>query len=272
MEQQATDRVFAASIANVYEALLVPLIFDQYADDLANRVASLAPQRVLEIACGTGAVTRAMASTLPETVPILATDLNQAMIDTAIATGTSRQVEWRQADVMKLPFDDESFDAIACQFGVMFFPDKGEAFAELRRVLQPGGVLIFSVWDRIEENEFAEAIHDAVGECFPEDPPRFVMRTPHGYHDFVTVQRDLFKGGLNGHCEIATLKLRSRATSADVVGTAFCQGTPLRNEIEQRDASRLNEVTDAATAEIVSRFGQGVVEGRMQAHVFSVGK
>ncbi len=179
MDNHATDRVFAAPIADTYETLLVPLIFDQYADDMANRVASLAPQRVLEIACGTAAVTRVMASTLPETVPIVATDLNQAMIDTAVATGTSRQVDWRQADVMKLPSDDESFDAVVCQFGVMFFPDKGQAFSEIRRVLQPGGTLVFNVWDIIEENQFAEAVTDAVSECFPDDPPRFLARMPH---------------------------------------------------------------------------------------------
>lgn len=270
MEQQATDRVFADSIANEYEALLVPLIFDPYAEDLANRVASFAPQRVLEIACGTGALTRAMASTLPETVPIVATDLNHAMIETAMSMSISRPVEWKHADAMKLPFDDESFDAIVCQFGVMFFPDKGEAFSELRRVLQPGGALMFSVWDRIDENEFAEAVNDAVAACFPDDPPRFLTRTPYGYHDFVTIQSALFKGGLDGQCDIATERLRSRASSADDVANAFCQGTPLRNEILERDAARFNEVTDAVAAEVLSRFGQGAIEARMQAHVFSV--
>ncbi len=272
MEQYTTDRVFADSVANVYEALLVPLIFDPYAGDLGQRVAALGPQRVLEIACGTGAATRALASTLRETVSIVATDLNQAMIDQAIGAGTSRPVEWRQADVMKLPFDDESFDAIACQFGVMFYPDKGQAFSEICRVLQPGGTLIFSVWDVIEENPFAEAVADAVSRCFPDDPPRFMVRTPHGYNDFVTIQRDLFRGGLNGQCEITTVRHRSRATSADIVAKAYCQGTPLRNEIEERDASRLGEVTDAAAAEVLERFGPGVVEGKMQAHVFSIAK
>jgi SAM-dependent methyltransferase len=268
----ASDTNFHESAATVYERLLVPLIFEQYADDLANRVAALAPQRVLEIACGTGAVTRALASTLPETVPITATDLSQAMIDRAIGVGTSRPVEWRQADAMQLPFDDESFDAIVCQFGVMFFPDKRQAFSEMRRVLQPGGTLIFSVWDVVEENQFADVVTDAVAECFQDDPPAFLARTPHGYNDFVTIQRDLFGARLDGQCEITTLRLRARASSPENVSTAYCHGTPLRNEIEERDASRLGEVTAAAAAKVRTRFGDGVVEGRMQAHIFSVVK
>jgi SAM-dependent methyltransferase len=267
-----SDRNFHSSVATVYETLLVPMIFDPYADDLANRVAALAPQRVLEIACGTGAVTRALASTLPETVPIMATDLNQAMIDQAIGTGTFRPVEWRQADVMQLPFEDESFDAIVCQFGAMFFPEKRQAFSEVRRVLQPGGTFIFNVWDVIEENQFADVVTEAVGECFPDDPPVFLARTPHGYNDFVAIQRDLFGAGLDGQCEITTLRLRSRATSPEHVSMAFCHGTPLRNEIEKRDASRLEEVTAAATAKVQARFGDGVVEAKMQAHIFSVAK
>src|SRR3990170_4055027 len=149
-----TDKVFAGSIPKLYETYLVPLIFDPYATDLVNRLASRTLSRVLEIAAGTGVVTRALASVLPERVSIVATDLNQAMLDQASVVGTRRPVEWRQADAMQLPFADGTFDAVVCQFGVMFFPEKPQAFSEARRVLRPGGVFVFTVWGRIAANQF----------------------------------------------------------------------------------------------------------------------
>ncbi len=149
-----SDTVFSGSIPKLYEKYLVPMIFEDYAADLAKRLALRSVTRVLEIAAGTGVVTRNLASVLPESVPIVATDLNQPMLDLASTIDISRPVEWRQADAMQLPFPDGSFDAVVCQFGVMFFPEKSKAFSEARRVLKQGGVFIFNVWDRIEENEF----------------------------------------------------------------------------------------------------------------------
>src|SRR5882672_4757370 len=195
MSNPDTDKVFTGSIPKLYETYLVPLIFEPYAVDLAKRLASRSLTRVLEIAAGTGVVTRQLAAALPESVSIVATDLNQPMLDQGAAIGTRRPVEWRQADAMQLPFEDASFDAVACQFGVMFFPDKAKAFAEARRVLRPGGVFIFSVWDRIEENEFADTVTSALESVFPQDPPRFMARTPHGYHDRSHIARDLANGG-----------------------------------------------------------------------------
>jgi SAM-dependent methyltransferase len=269
MTDNATDKLFAGSIPKLYESHLVPLIFQPYADDLARRVASRTLRRVLEIAAGTGVVTRALASALPERVAIVATDLNQAMIDQAIATAVRRPVEWRQADAMQLPFADGEFDAVVCQFGAMFFPEKPKAFAEARRVLGPSGVFIFNVWDRIEENEFADTVTAAMETVFPQDPPRFLARTPHGYYDHATIARDLAQGGFASP-EIVTVAARSRADSARVPAIAFCQGTPLRSEIEARDASRLAEATDVAAQAIARRFGDGAVEGKIQAHVVTV--
>ena len=183
MAGPSLDSGFAGSIPQLYDTYLVPLIFEPYAADLAQRLRARSVTRVLEIAAGTGVVTRALASALPASVSIVATDLNQAMLDRAAAVGTARPVEWRQADAMQLPFADGAFDAVVCQFGVMFFPDKAKAFAEARRVLKPGGVFIFNVWDRIEDNEFADVVTTALAPVFPADPPRFLARTPHGYHD-----------------------------------------------------------------------------------------
>ena len=162
-----TDKVFAGSIPRLYETYLVPLIFEPYAQDLVNRITLKPLSRVLEIAAGTGVVTRVLASTLLKNVTIVATDLNQAMLDQAAAMSTARPVEWRQADAMQLPFADETFDAIVCQFGVMFFPDKAKAFSEARRVLRDGGAFVFNAWDRIAENEFADTVTTALESMFP---------------------------------------------------------------------------------------------------------
>ena len=265
-----TDKVFAGSIPKLYDTYLVPLIFEPYAADLVNRLSSRSFSQVLEIAAGTGVVTRAMASALPESVSIVASDLNQAMLDQAAAAGTKRPVEWRQADAMKLPFENATFDAVVCQFGVMFFPEKAKAFSEVRRVLKPGGVFIFNVWDKIAENEFADTVTTALETLFPSDPPRFMARTPHGYHDQRAIERDLAEGGFRTAPKFDTVAARSRAPSARVPAIAYCQGTPLRNEIEARDAARLGEATDIAEEAITRRFGRGAVDGKIQAHVVTV--
>ena len=270
MSNSETDKVFTGSIPKLYERYLVPLIFEPYATDLGNRLASRTLTRVLEIAAGTGVVTRKLASVLPESVSIVATDLNQSMLDMASAVGTSRPVEWRQADAMQLPFGDATFDALVCQFGVMFFPEKSKAFSEARRVLRPGGVFIFNVWDRIKENEFADTVTTALESLFPEDPPRFLARTPHGYCDRPTIERDLTSGGFTASIQISTVAARSRAESSRVPALAYCQGTPLRNEIEARDASRLGEATDLAAQAIAQRFGRGAIDGKIQAHIVTI--
>jgi SAM-dependent methyltransferase len=270
MRSSAIDKAFTGSIPKLYDTLMVPLIFEPYAADVASRLASRSLSRVLEIAAGTGVVTRAMASALPAGVSIVATDLNQAMIDHAALAGIERAVEWRQADAMQLPFGDGTFDAVVCQFGVMFFSEKSKAFAEARRVLRPGGVFILKVWDRIEENEFADTVTSALESVFPKDPPRFLARTPHGYFDHRTIERDLADGGFIATPRIDTVAARSPAASPRDPAIAYCQGTPLRNEIETRDAARLSEATDIAAEAIAKRFGRGAVDGKIQAHVVTI--
>lgn len=272
MSSPEIDKMFAGSIPKIYDTYLVPLIFEPYAADLVERLRSRSLSRVLEIAAGTGVVTRAIASALPESVSIVATDLNQAMLDHASAVGTRRAVEWRQADAMQLPFPEESFDAVICQFGAMFFPNRSQAFSEAYRVLRPGGVFIFSVWDRIKENEFADTVSSTLASLSLPEAIRFLERIPHGYYDHQVIKEDVAKGGFTALPQIDTVTAHSRAASPLIPAIAYCQGTPLRNEIEADDASKLGEVTDVVAAAIGKRFGSGIVDGRIQAHIVTVEK
>ncbi|MEJ6020938.1 class I SAM-dependent methyltransferase [Ramlibacter sp. PS4R-6] len=261
-----TDRVFAGSIPQLYERFMVPMIFEPYAADMARDAAALRPAKVLELAAGTGVVTRRLARELPDDVAIVATDLNPAMLEEAAHAGTARPVQWRPADAMQLPFEDATFDVVACQFGVMFFPDKARAFAEARRVLRPGGTLLFNVWDRIEANEFITVVCGALDELFPENPPRFMHRGPHGYHDKDTIRADLARGGFPS-AQVETVAHRSRAARARDAVTGYCHGSPLRSDIEAHGPDALARATEAAVAALEQRFGRGPIEGAIQAHV-----
>jgi ubiquinone/menaquinone biosynthesis C-methylase UbiE len=264
----ATDKLFAGSIPEIYDRYLVPLIFESYARDLADRLVKGEPREILETAAGSGVLTRAITSRLPGSARIVATDLNQPMLDHAMTRQSDDRIEWRQADALALPFADESFDVIACQFGVMFFPDKVQGYKEARRVLKPGGRFFFNVWDRISENEFADVITQALAEVFPHDPPRFMARTPHGYHDVERIRRELNAGGFTD-ISVEAVENRSKASSPRDPAIAYCQGTPLRNEIEARDTALLEQATSHAADALAQRYGTGAVEGRIRAFVFS---
>ncbi|MCP4616476.1 MAG: methyltransferase domain-containing protein [Bradyrhizobium sp.] len=262
-----TDKVFSGSIPENYDRHMVPLIFAPYAADLAERAASLSPGAVLEIAAGTGVVTRALAPRLSPAARYVVTDLNQPMLDYAAARqGPDSRITWRQADAMALPFENASFDLVCCQFGAMFFPDRPAAYREARRVLKPGGHLLFNVWDRIEENIFADDVTNALATIFPDDPPRFMARTPHGYHDTALIRRDLEAAGFS-RIAIDTRAEQSRASSPRLVAVAYCQGTPLRGEIEARGAAKLEAATDHAASAIAERHGRGEIVAKIQAHI-----
>jgi ubiquinone/menaquinone biosynthesis C-methylase UbiE len=268
----ASDKLFAGSIPEIYDRFLVPLIFEAYADNLAQRVVELQPNDVLETAAGTGVLTRAMAARLPASTRIVATDLNQPMLDHAARRDPDHaRARRQQADALELPFPAASFDAVACQFGVMFFPDKVRGYSEAHRVLRPGGTFLFNVWDRISENDFADVVTEALARCFPHDPPSFMRRTPHGYFDLEVIQREL-KAANFASISVGTVAATSRANSARDAAIAYCQGTPLRNEIEARDASRLHEATHAAAEALAQRFGNGGIEGRVRAHVITAAR
>jgi ubiquinone/menaquinone biosynthesis C-methylase UbiE len=261
------DKRFGGSIPELYDEYLVPLIFESYASDLAGRVAGLSPDAVLETAAGSGVVTRALAGRLAQSARYVVTDLNQPMLDRAAKRqGADTRIVWQQADALELPFDAGSFAAVLCQFGVMFFPDRVAGFREARRVLEHGGTFVFNVWDRIEENEFADIVTEAAAALFPENPPRFLARTPHGYHDIAVIREEVAAAGFS-EISIETVTSISAAPSPRHPAIAYCQGTPLRNEIEERDATLLESVTDRAEEAIAARYGSEAVSAKIQAHI-----
>ncbi len=263
------DKIFAGNIPELYDTYLVPLIFDAYAEDLARRLVGFSPQVVLETAAGSGVVTRALAKRLGPRVRYVVTDLNQPMLDYAKnQQRDDERITWQEADAMDLPFEDGIFDAVFCQFGAMFFPDKVAGFGEARRVLKPGGRFVFNVWDKIETNEFADVVTQAARDVFPDDPPLFLARTPHGYHDVNALRVDVEAAGFS-EVTIETVAKTSSAPTPRHPAIAYCQGTPLRNEIEARDATLLEDVTNRAARAIAARFGNEAVEGRIQAHIVS---
>lgn len=267
---ETSDRRFDGSIPAIYERELVPLIFQPYADDLAARVAAFAPGHVLEIAAGTGVVTRALVARVPASTTIVASDLNVPMLGHARALTANPRISWRQADAMALPFEDGAFDAVVCQFGAMFFPDKARAFAEARRVLAPGGRFLFNVWDRIEANALTHAVIESIARFLPDAPPDFLARIPHGYFDVDQIRRDLVAAGFTAAPRIETVTFESVGSSARAVAIALCQGTPMRNEIEARGDATLDEVTDVVATALAERFGPGPIRGPIQAHVVEV--
>ncbi len=261
------DKVFAGSVPENYDRYMVPLIFEPYAADIAQRAASFVPSAVLEVAAGSGVVTRALAPKLAPNASYVVTDLNQPMLDYAASRQPpDNRIKWCQADALALPFENATFDLVCCQFGAMFFPNRTSAYRETRRVLKPGGRFLFNVWDRIEENVFADDVTNALAKIFPNDPPRFLARTPHGYHDTILIRAELEDAGFS-RVVIETRAEQSRASSPRVPAVAYCQGTPLRNEIEARDAGKLVAATDYAASVIGKKHGHGEVAAKIQAHI-----
>lgn len=259
----STDVAFSGSIPLIYDRYLAPLLFNAYAEDIARRTAELSPQHILETAAGTGLATFAIMQKVPA-AQLIATDLNQAMLDVASKRVASHNVEIRAADAQSLPFPDATFDAVVCQFGMMFLPDRGAGYREARRVLRPGAHFIFNVWDRLEASPVAQTVANAVAGLFPDDPPSFFSRVPWGYHDTARIDEDVRSGGFED-VTIETVQQRSRAGLPREAAIGLCQGTPLRAEIEVR--GDLERATDAAEEALASAFGSGPIDQPMSAHV-----
>ena len=237
----AETDVFKHSAPSLYDRYMGPLLFEPYARHVAERVAALRPERILETAAGTGIVTRAVSEALPEAT-IVATDINPALVEFAAVRSHSDRVEFQRADAAELLFADASFDLVLSVFGVMFFPDKVQANGEARRVLRPGGRYVLVTFDRLDRNPIPKLAGEAVATLFPEDP-RYMERGPFSYTDAELVEQDLRAAGFES-VELETVELSSRVTARDAA-QGIVLGSPFRAEIEKLDSSALERATAA---------------------------
>ncbi|WP_328935980.1 MULTISPECIES: class I SAM-dependent methyltransferase [unclassified Streptomyces] len=246
-----------------YERHLVPVFFRPFAADLAARAAAMRPRKILELAAGTGALTSAVLTAMP-TASVVATDLNQAMV--TAGSGREPRADWRQADAEDLPFDDDGFDLVLCQFGVMFFPDRPAAYAEVRRVLAPRGRFLFNSWGPLASHAFGAAFQTALEQSMPDGAPRFLREVPHGYSDPAVVAGDLAAAGLTlaGAEEIT---LDGVAPSAASVVTGFLTGTPVSAAVQAREDAQALQA--AVTQKMTDRLGTGPVTASMTATVYT---
>lgn len=258
---------FAGSIPELYDRYLGPAMFEPYAVDLAERVAAAAGDALLETACGTGVLTRQLRARLSPTTRLVATDLNQPMIDHARARlADAGRIEWQRADCLDLPFPPASFGAVACQFGLMFVPDKAAAFREARRVLADGGLLAFNVWDSLDHCPHERVAQETVGGFFPADPPRF-YDLPHGFADaepWLALLRD--NGFADAQVEWVEHALSSPA--AEHLATGLVRGTPMSNLIAQRGGD-FDRIVKAVAAALAQLGGEAPFRSTMRALVFT---
>ena len=240
------DSLFEGSIPSVYEEYLVPVLFTPFAKDLVQRVVTIGPSSVLELAAGTGAVSRRLAAALPD-ARIVATDLNSAMLMVANNLTAAPNLLFQPADAQALPFADKAFDLVVAQFGVMFFPDKIGAYREAGRVLASGGTLMFSVWDKLEANPGSAAIHSAVRNAVPEPKPNFIARMPFGYNDPAAIEQELRSAGFS-RITIERVERTSPAGSAASLARGMCLGSPLANELAAHPVHIQEQALAAAIA------------------------
>jgi ubiquinone/menaquinone biosynthesis C-methylase UbiE len=261
------DAAFAGSIPQLYDRYLGPLLFQPYAEELARRALELQPKRILETAAGTGIVTEALHRACPE-AEIVATDLNQGMLDVAATRLQSDNVLFVAADAQQLPFDADGFDMVVCQFGIMFMPDRVQANSEARRVLKPQGRYLLAIWDKLERSPIIHASASAVAELFPEGTADFMRRAPFSYSDPALIEHDLLDAGFTD-VEFETVTLRSRLASASEAAIGLCQGTPMRMAIEEHGEDALQRATEASAAALHQFEGPEGLDAPMAAHIFT---
>ncbi len=262
---------FSGSVPKVYHSHLVPLIFEPYARDMAGRVKVGAGERVLELACGTGVVTKELVKGMVGSARLTATDLNEGMLELARPyVGADARVTYEKVDACELPYEDGSFDAIACQFGVMFFPDKVKAMREARRALKRGGRYVFNVWDSLEHNPIARTLHETVAGMFASDPPMFLPKLPFGWFDRGEIERVVRAGGFE-RCEMEAVEFVCAAPSAEEGARGFLEGTPVVAQLAERGVTDLGPFREAGRKALAERFGERPCRSTMRAVVVTAG-
>ena len=267
----SNDAGFIGNIPEHYDRGLGPVIFADYAADIARRAAACRPTRLLETAAGTGIVTRRLRDLLPAGVRLIATDLNPPMLEVARDKfRPDEDVDFRPADATALPFADASFDAVVCQFGVMFFPDKDKSYREVHRVLAPGGRYLFSVWDAHRYNPFGRIAHEVPASFFRGDPPQFYT-VPFSCHQIDPIKEALLEAGFTD-IELSVLRLEKEIPDAALFAQGIVYGNPLIDQIRARGAADPGRIVDAVAQALRTEFGPDPGRMPLQAIVFSATK
>lgn len=248
------NTAFSGSIPTKYDAHLGPLFFEPYALELARRIEALAPTSVLELACGTGRLTRHLDRVLDPSARLVATDVNPAMLDFARTAMDMRGVEWAVVDAVELPYPDANFDVVVAQFGVMFYSDRDKAYREALRVLKPGGSLVFTCWDSMAKNPVARLTQDVVEQFFPENTPAF-YQVPFAYHDRLLIREEVLLAGYS-RVELSLTPLEGTASSAEDAARGLLEGSPIHTAILERDPFALPVMRERLQQRLAASFGE----------------
>jgi ubiquinone/menaquinone biosynthesis C-methylase UbiE len=270
-DQTTAAAQFTGDIPRFYDQHLGPIIFHDYAADLARRAAAIGAENALEIACGTGISTAALRCALPASARITATDLNAPMLEIAKGKLTSApNIRFQLADAMALPFDDAAFDLVAIQFGVMFFPDKAAAFSEIRRVLKPDGALLFNVWSTMAANPFAEIANADAIKFFPDNPPKFYL-TPFGYADIARARADLAAAGFR-NVDHEVVRISKEVPDWTHFAKGAIYGNPMIVDIQASKTVKADDMVDAIAGELEQRFGPAPARMPLEAIAYAAWK
>jgi SAM-dependent methyltransferase len=256
---------FSGSIPEHYDSILGPAQLNALAADLVKRMPVRPKGDVLELACGTGIVTQRLRERVDSNFRLVATDLSEAMLAYA-RNKVKGKIDWRLADAAALPFKDETFGAVVCQLGVMFVPDKPKLFAETRRVLTEGGMLLFNTWDRLELNPHAKAASEVLLALYPGDAEMDFTKIPYGFNDEAMI-RGLLDGARFRGIEIDKVKLQVDCPSARAFATGQIRGTP-RSLLIEKKGGNIDQVIDRV-AERLAAVG-GAEPFRVEANVLVV--
>lgn len=261
-----SQAAFTGSVPENYDRFLGPALFEPYGAEIVARIGDKDCHSLLEIACGTGIVTQKLASGLPQNARLIATDLSQPMIDYASRRLADQpRIEWQTADATQLPFGDQSFDIVVCQFGFMFVPDKAAAFGEAHRVLKPGGTLLFNVWDKLEHNDFCRIAHETVLSFYKDDPPLF-FEVPFGFHRVDVIRALVDEAGFHD-VQLEHLDRPSVSATARDAATGLVQGTPVSVAVRERAPADIPILTDAVATALSQKCGDAPCRGVMRAVV-----
>ncbi|HEX2608387.1 MAG TPA: class I SAM-dependent methyltransferase [Flavisolibacter sp.] len=253
---------FSGDVPQLYEAYLGPVLFEPYAEDLAARIDPAGSQHVLELACGTGRLTRHLLRVLPLHASITATDLNEGMLNLAARQTPDPRLQWNVVDALEIPFLDGSFDTVICQFGCMFFTDKPRAFSEIFRVMKKGGRFLFNTWEAPDKNPAAMIMQDVMQELFGERAPDFFLKGPFSFYDQEVIQQLLAAAGFHS-LSIESLSKEMPYTSASDFTTGFVDGSPLTAFLKKWPAAE----REAATAELKTRLEARFIEMGSLVHM-----